>query len=174
MRTTILSACAIVALVTPSAAQMSQLAGKMECDKPDPNHVVSVDDSAKHVLSLGATKCTWTEGTLGGERLKDEKDWVASDGAGGKSDDRGYGVGTVANGDKYFVHFKGETKLKGDQPTSSECTWKFTGGTGKLAGINGKGTCKGTFKSDGKASWEIKGQYAIGAEGAAAAKKKDK
>jgi hypothetical protein len=174
MRTMILSACAILALVTPSAAQTSQFAGKMECDKPDPNHTMSVDDNAKHVLSLGATKCTWTDGTLGGERLKDEKDSFTSDASGGSSNDRGYGVGTLANGDKYFVHFKGESKLQGENPISSECTWKFTGGTGKLSGLTGKGTCKGTFKPDGKANWEIKGQYAIGAEGAAAAKKKDK
>jgi len=172
MKTMILSACATVALVTSGAAQATQFAGKLDCEKPDPNHAVSVDDSAKHVMALAVVKCTWSEGTLGGERLKDEKDYVSSDAAGGSSDDRGYGVGTVASGDKYYLHFKGETKLDGDKPTTSECTWKFKGGTGKLAGLSGKGTCKGAFKADGKASWDIKGTYVIGAAGEA--KKKDK
>jgi hypothetical protein len=68
----------------------------------------------------------------------------------------------VANGDRYFVHFKGTSKLQGDRPVSGECTWKFTGGTGKLKGIKGKGTCKGTFQSDGRASWQIDGEYVLG------------
>ena len=40
-------------------------------------------------------------------------------------------------------------------------TWKFTGGTGNLKGIKGKGICKGTFQSDGKATWEMKGDYVL-------------
>lgn len=94
-------------------------------------------------------------------RQKDEDDAIASDATGNTSHDRGYGVGSVGNGDRYFVHFKGTTALKDGAPVSSDCTWKFTGGTGKLNGINGKGTCKGTFRPDGTASWDIKGEYQL-------------
>ena len=41
----------------------------------------------------------------------------------------------------------------------SSGTWSFTGGTGKLKGIKGKGTCKGTFKPDGTSSWDMEGEY---------------
>jgi hypothetical protein len=166
MRTTILSACALALLVTSAAAQTPmKLAGKMECGKPDPSHMVPVDDTAKHALSVGATKCTWSEGTIAGERVKNETDTFISDATATSSEDRGYGVGSVASGDKYFVHFKGTTSLKDDQPVSSACTWKFTGGTGKLKGIKGKGTCKGTFQPDGKAAWEINGEYRLATAG---------
>jgi hypothetical protein len=162
MRTTVLPACLLVALVTTGAAQgPTKLAGKMECAKPDPSHVLPVADAAKHALSLSADKCTWLEGTLGAERLKDEDDTIVSDATGNISHDRGYGVGSVGNGDKYFIHFEGTTALKNDAPVSGDCTWKFTGGTGKLKGITGKGTCKGTFQPDGRAAWDIKGEYQL-------------
>ena len=164
MRTTLLPACALVALVTTGAAQTPmKLAGKMECAAPDPSHMLPVADTAQHAMSLSAAKCTWSEGTLGGERLKNEDDAIASDATGNTSHDRGYGVGSVANGDKYFVHFKGTTALKNGAPVSGDCTWKFTGGTGKLKGITGKGTCKGTFQPDGKAVWDVKGEYQLAA-----------
>lgn len=166
MRTTGLLACTLVALVTTSAAQTSmKLDGKQECAKPEPNYTVPVADTAKHALSLGVVKCTWSEGTIGGERMKTEEDTFVSDATGNISHDRGYGAGSVANGDKYFVHFKGTSTLKDNAPVSAKCTWKFTGGTGKLKGITGKGTCKGTFHPDGRAAWQIKGDYRLKAPG---------
>jgi hypothetical protein len=162
MRTAVFIACGLLALVPPGTAQaQTKLAGKMTCDKPDPNHTASVDDETKHTISLGVTKCTWSEGKLGGEQLKDEKDTFTSDMAGDLSHDRGYGVGSVAGGDKYFVRFKGTTTLKGEAPVSGVCKWSFAGGTGKLRGISGKGTCKGTFSADGKATWDINGTYTL-------------
>ena len=162
MRTIAVCAFAFVALVTTSAAQAPmKLDGKVDCAKPEPNHIVPVKDTAGHAMILAGIKCTWSSGTLGGERLKDEEDVVASDATGNSSNDRGYGAGSVANGDKYFIHFKGTSTLKDGAPVSGECTWKFTGGTGKLKDIKGKGTCKGTFQPDGKATWDIKGEYQL-------------
>jgi hypothetical protein len=150
MRTTIFLACALAALVTTGAAQTPmKLAGKMECAAPNPYHVVPVADTAKHALSLSAAKCTWSEGAIGGQPLKNEDDAIASDATGNTSHDRGYGVGT--------------TTLKDGAPVSSDCTWKFTGGTGKLDGIKGKGTCKGTFRPDGKVAFNIEGEYKLAA-----------
>jgi len=166
MRTTVLTGCALVALVTTSAAQTpTKLAGKMECAKPEPNYMVPVADTAKHAISLGTAQCTWSEGTIGGARLKDEEDTFVSDATGNASHDRGYAVGSAVNGDRYFLHFKGTSTLKDGAPLSADCTWKFTGGTGKLKGISGKGTCKGTFQPDGRAAWEIKGEYQLATPG---------
>lgn len=164
MRNAMLPACALALCVSTGAAQTSmKLDGKIQCAKPEQEHVVEVKDAEKHAMILGASKCTWTSGTLGGQQLKDEEDTFSSDALRNSSNDKGYGVGSVANGDKYFVHFKGTSTLKDGAPVSAECTWKFTGGTGKLSGIKGKGTCKGTFQKDGTASWNIKGVYQLGA-----------
>ena len=162
MRIAVCIACGLLALLPHTSAQaQTKLAGKMTCNKADPNHTASVDDQAKHTISLGVSKCAWSEGKIGGEQLKDETDTFTSDASGNLSHDRGYGVGSVEGGDKYYVRFDGATTLKGETPVSGKCTWAFTGGTGKLKGLTGKGTCKGTFGTDGKASWDIRGTYAI-------------
>jgi hypothetical protein len=162
MRTAVCIACGLLALLPTSRAQaQTKLAGKMTCAKPDPNYTAPVGDHPNHTMSLGAQKCTWSQGELGGQRLTDETDTFTSDVADNLSHDRGYGVGSLASGDKYFVRFKGTTTLKGEAPLRAECTWKFTGGTGKLKGLTGKGKCTGTFSTDGTSSWDIQGDYKI-------------
>jgi hypothetical protein len=160
MRVTLCIACGVLALVhTGKAEAQGKLAGKMNCAKPDQNHVAPVGDSPDHVLTLSAVKCTWSQGDIAGDKVKDEIDTFTSDASGGVSHDRGYGVGTLASGDKYFIEFKGKTTLKGQTPVSADCKWKFTGGTGKAKDISGKGTCKGTFNPDETSSWDIEGEY---------------
>jgi hypothetical protein len=102
-----------------------KLAGKMKCAKPDQSHVAPVGDSPDHVMMLSTQKCTWSQGDIGGDKLKDETDTFTSDASGGVSHDRSYGVGTLAGGDKYFIEFKGTTTLKGQTPVNAECKWKF-------------------------------------------------
>ena len=162
MRTMAWVACALLALVLSGTAQaQTKLAGKMQCPKPDPNYTAPVGDQAHHALALAAQTCTWSQGDLGGDRLQDEVDTFTSDISGTLSRDRGYGVGSVASGDKYFIRFAGTTTLKGDTPVRAQCTWTFTGGTGKLQGLTGKGTCAGTFRADGTSSWDIQGDYGM-------------
>ncbi|HEY8258278.1 MAG TPA: hypothetical protein VIG08_11550 [Gemmatimonadales bacterium] len=160
MRTRLWIALGLLALVPGGRAEaQGKFVGKMTCAKPDQNHVAPVGDSPDHVIMLITQKCTWSQGDINGDKLKDESDTFTSDASGNESHDRGYGVGTLASGDKYFVEFKGTTALKDQKPVSGECKWKFTGGTGKAKGIDGKGTCKGTFTPDGGSSFEMEGEY---------------
>ena len=145
-----------------SAAAQTKFTGKCSQGKPDPNYVVPVGDKPNHALILGKVTCTWSPGAeLGGVALKDEVDTVTSDMSGTTSRDRGYGVGMTANGDKYYVRFGGTTTYKGETPTSGTCTWTFAGGTGKLRGLTGKGTCTGTFDAPGAAVFDVPGEYQI-------------
>ena len=162
MRTAVCIAFGLLALLPGDRAHaQTTLAGKLTCAKPDPNYSAPVGDRANHALSLIAQKCTWSHGELGGAQLKDEVDTFTSDVTDNLSRDRGYGVGSVASGDKYFVRLKGTTTLKGEAPVRGQCTWAFTGGTGKLKGLTGTGTCTGTFSTDGTSSWEIQGDYTV-------------
>ena len=148
--------------IAVSAAAQTKFTGKCNQGKPDPNHVVPVGDKPNHALVLAKVTCTWAAGAeLGGVALKDEVDTVTMDMSGTTSRDRGYGVGTAANGDKYYVRFDGTTTYKGENPTSGTCTWTFAGGTGKLRGLTGKGTCAGTFDATGAAVFDIQGEYQI-------------
>ena len=146
-----------------NATAQTKFAGKCSQGKPDPNHVVRVADGANHVMTLGQVTCTWSSGDIAGAALKDEIDTVVSDMKGTTSHDRGYGVGSAASGDTYYVRFDGTTTLKGEVPTTSTCNWTFYGGTGKLRGLTGRGTCTGTFDATGAAVFDVVGEYAIAA-----------
>jgi hypothetical protein len=162
MKILALMSCALLALFAADAAQAQmKLSGKLQCAKPDPNYAVPVGDGADHALTLGVQKCMWTGGDLGGEPLKEETDYAVSDVRSSMSHDHGYGVGSAANGDKYFVRFEGTSTVKNHAPVDARCTWSFTGGTGKLTGLSGKGTCKGTFAADGSSSFDVEGEYTI-------------
>ncbi len=80
--------------------------------------------------------------------------------------DSGYGVVTTANNDKVFLRFQGTTTFKNNAPVNGQGTWSFTTGTGKMKGLKGKGTYKGTFKPDGSVSWQVEGDYQVAAPAA--------
>lgn len=162
-RITRLAVCAFVLATAAGAAAQTKFAGKCSQPKPDPNYTIPVGDQANHAMTLAKTKCTWSGGELAGIPLKDEDDTFVSDMSGNTSRDRGYGVGTLTNGDMYFVRFNGTTTMKNGAPATATCTWSFTGGTGKLKGLTGKGTCSGAFDSTGAAVFDIQGEYQVGA-----------
>ena len=55
----------------------------------------------------------------------------------------------------------GTTTYEKDVPVNGTCTWKFSGGTGKLKGLTGKGTCNGKFDATGAAVFDIEGEYQV-------------
>jgi hypothetical protein len=155
--------CAFIVAMAASAGAQSKFSGKCNQSKPDPNYTVQVGDKADHSIVLAKVKCTWTSGDLGGVALKEEDDVVTSDISGKKSRDHGYGTGTLASGDKYFVRFGGTTTYEKNAPVSGTCTWNFSGGTGKLKGLTGKGTCTGKYDATGAAVFDVQGEYQVAA-----------
>jgi hypothetical protein len=51
--------------------------------------------------------------------------------------------------------------MKDGKPVSGEGTWTLVSGTGKLKGIKGKGTFKGTANADGSMTYQIEGDYLL-------------
>jgi hypothetical protein len=147
-------------MATAVSAQ-SKFSGTQQCAKPDPVYTVPVGDRPDHMMSLIKDKCTWTTGEIGGVKLKDEEDTIVSDSSGSRARDRGIGVATLVDGDKAFVQFQGTGTLKDNMPVSGQGTWSFTGGTGKLKTLKGKGTYKGKWNPDGTSSFEIVGEYEV-------------
>ncbi len=80
---------------------------------------------------------------------------------GTSSGSHGSGVDSMANGDKCYVRFHGSGTVKDGAPQTAEGTWTYTGGTGKLKGIKGKGTYKGKAEADGSFTHEIEGEYEL-------------
>jgi hypothetical protein len=156
----ILMGSVLLALAGAAAAQ-TKFSGAQQCAKPDPEYTVPVGDRPDHVMSLVKEKCTWTQGEMAGVQLKEEDDTIVSDVSGSAALDKGFGVGVMASGDKYFLHFEGTTTMKDKAPVSTAGTYTFTGGTGKLKGLKGKGTFKGTWNPDGTSKFQIEGEYAL-------------
>ena len=144
-----------------------KLTGTIECPNTPPAGMAEVGDTPGHALVLIKVKCNWTKGEIGGVKIGPEEDALVSDMTSATaSKDSGYGVATLANGDKAFVKVQGTGTYKAGNPptpTAASGTWQFTGGTGTAKGITGKGTYKGAFKPDGSVTWTIDGTYMLAA-----------
>jgi hypothetical protein len=161
----LLTACAGAALA------QTKISGTGKCGKADEEHAIEVGDRPGHVLVVVKDSCTWTTPMeMAGLKSKTYTGVITSDAAGGKSQDRGYVVMIMDNGDKAFVHFQGTGATKAGGAHSGEGTWSYTGGTGKLKGLKGKGTYKSEGATADASEDQVEGEYSL-PEPAAKAKK---
>lgn len=163
----------LLAASAGSALAQTKISGTGTCGKADASHVVEVGDRPGHVLVLTKDSCTWTTPMeMVGLKSKTYTGAITSDVTGEKSLDRGYAVMTMDNGDKAFVRFQGSGTSKTDGAHSGEGTWSYTGGTGKLKGLKGKGTFKRSGTADATEE-QVEGEYSLPEAGAAAKAKKE-
>lgn len=159
----------ILAAAIPASAQ-TKITGTLTCAKPDVNQVVQIGDRPGHMIGVNQGKCTYSKPfEIEGVAAKDDVGSGMVDVRNGASQDKGYDVTTMANGDKAFVSNSGTSKMKGEALDSGSGKWSFTGGTGKFRGLKGGGTYKLSGNPDGTYTVEIEGQYTLAA--AAPAKK---
>src|SRR5262249_50541000 len=130
-------------LVSVGLSAQTKISGTLSCAKPDPMYSIPTDDGNGTVMNLVKVTCTWTKTfDMAGSTSKDGHSVAASEVHGGKSKEHGIHVGTMSNGDQYYVHFQSTGTVKPDHSGTSSGTWSFEGGTGKLKGLTGKGTYK--------------------------------
>lgn len=150
-------------LVAASVSAQTKIAGTIQCAKPDQQTAIPVGDRTGHAFVVTKVKCTWTKPIeLAGVQAKTGEDTVFSEANGLKSRDSGYDMTAMANGDQFVVRFSGTTtsdKDGGNQAATG--TWSFIRGTGKLKGINGKGTFTGKGAADGTQTTDVEGEYQI-------------
>ena len=137
--------------------------GTLQCSKADPMNAVEVGDHPGHLFYVAKQACTWTKPMeMAGASTKDGGSVAAGEIRGGKSSDSGAHWSSMSNGDKIFVSYHGTTTMDKDgHPQSSRGHWAYTGGTGKLKGVSGKGTYAGKANSDGSMTYEIEGDYKV-------------
>ena len=151
----------LLTITATIATAQTKISGDGKCGKPDQQQSMDVGDRAGHALLILKISCTWTT-PLEMEGLK-SKDYIAtitSDASGEKGQDRGYVVITMDNGDKAFIRFTGSVTTAKDGASAGEGTWSYTGGTGKLRGLTGKGSYKSTGNADGGQD-HIEGEYTL-------------
>lgn len=162
MNCRILCGCAVfVFAVAMTPAQTKQsLSGK--CGKPDEQHDIAAGDQTGHVFTLASGKCT-TKGEVAGAASKEgvfsEHGEVSED----HSKASGVYVETFEGGDKVFYTYQATGTMKDGAFQTGENKYQITGGTGKMKGIKGSGTCKTTGTADGGLEYICTGEYTIAA-----------
>jgi hypothetical protein len=149
------------ALASAASAQ-AKIGGTLHCNKPDPVHTIDVGDRDNHSMGVTKFQCTWTKPLeMAGSQTKEGASFELDETTGTKTSGRGVHWGTMANGDKYFVRYQGTSTSKDGALQTVSGTWSYTGGTGKLKGLTGKGTYKGKGNPDGSATFDVVGDYKL-------------
>ncbi|HKA36913.1 MAG TPA: hypothetical protein VKH43_08845 [Thermoanaerobaculia bacterium] len=154
---------AVCLVLAVSAQAQTKTSGKIHCtqatDGPKP---VEAGDAAGHSMGVGKSTCTWsTPMEIAGAKAREGASVSFDDMMGAKYAGRGAHVTTMDSGDKIMVKFQGGGTIKDGKLVSDSGNWSYTGGTGKLKGIKGKGTYKGKGNPDGTLDYEIEGDYSL-------------
>lgn len=154
-------AAATVCLCAATASAQTKITGTAECAQPDPQHVVPAGDRANHSLGVDQVKCTYTKPLeIEGDKSKEGVSTETLDISGNSSRARGVHIITMETGDKCFLSYQGTTTTKDGALVAGKGSWAFTGGTGKMKGIKGKGTYNCT-PAGGGVSCAVEGEYTI-------------
>ena len=155
--------CLIVFALATAASAQTKISGTQQCAKPDQEHSFQVGDRPNHSFVISQFKCTWTKPfEIAGIQDKEGIDTDFAEIRGNTSRGRGCEVDTMANGDKIYFRYEGMLTLKDGVPQSGEPKWTFVGGTGKLKGLKGTGSCKlASAAPDGSTTWDCEGEYEL-------------
>jgi len=144
------------------AAAQTQLSGMAQCPlKPTESYSLEVGDRPGHTYEISKGPCTWTKPMeIAGLKSKDQTGVWFSEIDGNKSQTHGSGVVSMDNGDKFYFRNQAASTMKDQKTGSGEATFTFTGGTGKLKGLKGKGTYKCTPEGD-NVNCDVQGEYSL-------------
>lgn len=157
-----LFACLMVLATTPVAQAQMKVSGSVECDKPTAQHALEVGDRPGHSLAVSQSKCTWTKPfEIAGTQSKEGVGTASDEIRGDRIQTRGYFVDTMANGDRAHYRYQCATAVKDGVPESVECKWTLVGGTGKLKGAKGTGSCMGKPNAGGGVSHNCEGNVEL-------------
>ncbi len=160
MKTRFISISFLGVLLAAGLLAETKASGTATC-KPNPSTPVALTDKPNHSFMVGQAQCTWTGFEVAGQAYKDGVSTDLDEITGDATSFHGYHVATTASGDTASCSYKGSGKLKDGKPVGGEGTWTFTSGTGKLKGIKGHGTFKGTANADGTMTYKVEGEYSL-------------
>jgi hypothetical protein len=140
----------------------TKISGTVKCEKPDQSQKIDVGDRPNHAFVISQGKCTWTRPmTIAGIQTKEDVGINSEETTSTGAKVHGYVLGTMSNGDKFTVRTQGNDIYKDGNLQATQGTWSFASGTGKLKGIQGKGTFKGKPEADGSVAVEVEGEYTL-------------
>ncbi|HET6932784.1 MAG TPA: hypothetical protein VFI45_20835 [Candidatus Acidoferrum sp.] len=167
MKFKILCGFAVFTFVAAMTPAQTKLASSGKCGKPASQQSIAAGDQIGHLFTLASGKCA-TKGEVGGAASKEgvfsEHGEVTED----HSKASGVYIETFEGGDKIFYTYQATGTMRDSAFQAGENKYQITGGTGKMKGIEGSGSCKTTGTADGGMEYTCTGQYKIA--GVAAAK----
>lgn len=138
-----------------------KVSGKQHCPKPRALATAEAGDEAGHTMTLEKSTCMWLAPLeIAGEKSKEGTFVAFSEASLHRAATNGTYVGSMDNGDKFYLEFHWSTLKDGTPPETVRGHWEFTGGTGKLKGISGKGTYTATENESGGES-NMEGEYSL-------------
>jgi hypothetical protein len=161
MRTRFVSLSLLGVLLAVCLSAQTKTSGTCTC-KGDPGAPVALTDKPNHAFAVSKAQCTWAKMEIAGLQAKDGTSTDLDEITGDTTSVRGYHVATMTNGDTWVAKYQGSGKSKDGKPASGSGTWTFSGGTGKLKGIKGKGTYKAPApNADGSFTYQVDGEYTL-------------
>jgi len=162
MRFRTIGLCLVLLAMATVAAAQTKVTGVLQCGKPEVEQSVPAGDQPDHLFGVSKVSCNWTKAMdVAGFQSKTGTSTSINEITGSNVKAHGQHVSTMATGEKTFVRFEGSTILKEGVAQTAQGSWSYTGGTGKLEGIKGKGTYKGKANPDGTITYEVEGEYTL-------------
>ena len=148
--------------VLASGQTKNTFSGK--CAKPENVQTLPAGDKDGHVFLIQQGKCTTEKGEIGGAKSKDGTYVEHGDATATRIRVTGVYTENYDSGDKVFYNYQGNTIVKDGAAVSGTNKWQITGGTGKMKGIKGMGSC--TFKgtADGGLDYSCSGEHSLTAK----------
>jgi hypothetical protein len=168
MRYRFLWGCGLFAFAVAVTPAQTKLSTSGKCNKPEVQQSVPAGDQEGHVFMLGQGKCV-TEGKVAGASSKEGAFSEHAEATGNHLKTWGVYVETFDSGDKIHYNYQGTATMKDGKLQSGLDKWQITGGTGKMKGLKGSGTCKlspGT--NEGGLDYSCTGTYMQGGAAPAA------
>ena len=167
MKYRILCGCLLFALVAAMAPAQTKNSISGTCAKPDVSQSIPAGDQPGHVFTLAQGKCL-SKGETGGAMSKEGVFSEHGEAKGNQVKTWGLYTETYDSGDKVFYNYQTTGTAKDGVFQTGSNKYQISGGTGKMKGIKGSGTCKLTGAADGGLDYSCTGEYTLA--GAAPAK----
>jgi hypothetical protein len=137
----------------------TKMSSTVKCGKPNIEQMVPVGDRPNHSFGVTQGSCTSSKPwTIGGVAGKEGVGTSSTEADGAVSKSHGVYVETMENGDKAYYHYELTATAKDGQVQISGHKWQLVGGTGKLKGAKGQGTCKGSGTVEAM-TYDCEGEY---------------
>jgi hypothetical protein len=163
MKYSILFACVLFTVAASVSSAQTKYSFSGKCAKAENPQSIPAGDKDGHVFMIQQGKCTTDKGALGDIKSKEGMYSEHDEVMGNRLKAWGVYAETYDNGDKIFYDYQGSSTTKDGALVSGSNAWHLAGGTGKMKGIKGTGSCKLTPGEGWGLNYNCTGEYTLAA-----------